>query len=70
MMKVHHGTVDWNIADMVRTPWRMTPLFSASRPISEAGAIAEVDDRQMEGLGKVDEARDLLAGVGPSSPPP
>ena len=37
MMKVHHGTVVWNIDDMARTPWRMTPLFSASRPIRKPG---------------------------------
>jgi hypothetical protein len=37
MMKLHHGTVVWNIADMARTPWRITPLFSASSPIRKPG---------------------------------
>jgi hypothetical protein len=35
----------------------------------EAGAVHQVDHRQVEGLGQVDEADHLLAGVGVQAPP-
>ena len=64
MMNVHHGTVVWFIAAMARTPWRMVAALLGLEPDQEAGAVAEIDDRQMERLGQVDEAHHLLAGIG------
>ena len=63
-MMVHQGTVDLvdrrHRAHAVANGRRLLGL----EPDHEAGAIHQVNNRQMEGLGEVDPADHLVAGIG------
>ena len=48
----------------MRETWRTSAVVSASRADHEARRVAERDDRQVEGVAELDEARRLVGGVG------